>query len=160
MGKRATESRLPAFDHPPHLSWGGGELAIWFTEPWGMLTQMLRPTYATETLANFIADFAYSALLELRDTTTTPLIFVHDFSRMTGYESEARKLLTMWGFRIRSEIERVVVVQPPVKNELARLGISAAASALGVVGIRFEIVETVQAPIDRYGLSPRKNFPG
>jgi hypothetical protein len=148
------ETRLPAFDAPPHLTSGHGALAIWLVEPMGMLTQLRRPTHMTPELAEFISELAYSALLEICDDNRQPLTFVHDFSLLTGYDSEARRILTMWGLRITKRIERVVVIQPPIHSELARLGIHAAASALSLVGVRFEIVDSIVEPLEKYALRP------
>ncbi len=144
----------PAFATPPHLRSPDGPLFVWFTEPLGMLTQIMEPMHGSPEMARFISGVAWSALLELRGTRRERMIFVHDFTAMDSYDGEARRILTMWGLSIRSDIERIVVIQPPVKNRLARMGIAAAAAALGMLGVELDLDDTLPGALERLGLRP------
>ena len=155
----AVQDELPLFPTtalptPPHLRCPHSPLVVWFTEPLGMLTQLVEPAHGTAAMAEFITGTAWSALQELRGDRAERLLFIHDFSLMDTYDGEARRLLTMWGLSIRRDIDRIVVVQPPVKNRIARMGIAAAATALDMLGVQIELDEVLPVILDRYSVRP------
>jgi hypothetical protein len=120
-----------------------------------MVTQLLRPARGSAELGYFIAQLAYAALLELRGRRSERLRFVHDLTLMTGYDVEARQILTVWGLEIRDHIERITVVQPQDALDSIRFGLEGSAAALTSRGLRFEIVQRLEDAIGRYGLVPQ-----
>jgi len=153
----AASGRLLAFQGPPHAVFPGGAVAIWFTRPSGFVVQFLQPTHGTGEIARFIAREGTDRLLSLA-APSEPLIFVHDFSLLTGYESEARRILTDKGATIRSRVERIVVVPPPETMKIVRMGLAAAAATLSLLGVRISTEASLMTAVARLGLSRRDDL--
>lgn len=145
----------PAFAEPPHLLHPSGALGVWFTDPAGMVTQFRLPVAGTVELASFIARLGYAALLELRGRRPTRLSFVHDLTLMTGYDTEARHVMTLWGLEIREQIERVVVVRSREADQWLKFAIDGSGSALVGRGVRFDAVETLEEALALTKLTPQ-----
>ncbi len=58
----------------------------------------------------------------------TPIRIFHDFSRMTGYRTEARKLIVDWGVENRTLIVETHVL---FRSKVVAMGVSLATSLLG-----------------------------
>lgn len=146
--------RRPAFSGPPHAVFPGGGAAIWFTRPAGFVVQLLQPTHGTAALARFITEEGTDRLLSL----TRPgekLIFVHDLSPLTGYESEARRILTDKGMSIRDRVDRLIVVPPPETRKIVLMGLAAASASLSLIGVRMSMEPSLMTVIARLGLVRR-----
>ncbi|HLV22987.1 MAG TPA: hypothetical protein VKZ49_18990 [Polyangiaceae bacterium] len=146
-------SVTPAFSEPPHLLHPTGAMAVWFTEPAGMVTQLVRPNRGTTDLACFMAQLAFAALLELRGRRVEQLTFVHDLTLLTGYDEEAKRIWTTWALEIRDRIARIVIVQPRAPETLASLEVTA--TALVPRGVPFETRESVEQAVADFGLMPQ-----
>ncbi len=140
----------PAFGRAPHLVDPASGLAVWFTQPLGLVTQLHERTHLDEAMARFIADTAYGALCRLRAPGQL-FVAVHEWSAMTGYDSAARAVLTDWGVRIRNEVERVVIVLSDAAPKLVRMGVSVASVTLRLAGMRID-AERSPSVIARLGL--------
>jgi hypothetical protein len=139
----------PPFDEPPHLLHPSGALAIWFTDPPGMVTQFQYGARATDDLAQFVARLGFAALLELRGRRRDRLCFIHDLSLMSGYEPDARQTMTMWGLEARELVERVVVVPPRQGVESVRLGLEGSAAVLVARGMLLDFAPTIEEAVAR-----------
>ncbi len=150
------ETHRRAFATPPHLAHPEEAMSIWFTEPLGLLSQVTRPATGSVKMARFISELAWPALLELRGAEQQPMFIVHDLSLLEDVEPDAGRILTMFGLSARRDIERVVIVEPPSLPRLVHHAINAAGSALGLIGVRMELVESLDEALDRYQLVARE----
>lgn len=149
----ATVRRPPGFGEP-HLAFESAPVVVWFTDPIGMLIQITSPIHGSADIARFISVTAYERLLELRGASRQRITVVHDYTAITGYDSESRRVLTDWGLRIKNEVERIVVIQPPAKNKMLRMGLGAAASALSMIGLKIDFEDSLILTVGRLGLRP------
>lgn len=147
-------NRRPAFSGPPHAVFPGGGAAIWFTRPTGFIVQLLQPTHGTADLARFITDEGTDRLLTLA-RPGEKLIFVHDLSPLTGYDSEARRILTEKGMSIRDRVDRLIVVPPPETRKIVQMGLAAASASLSLLGIRMSMEPSLMTVIAKLGLVRR-----
>ena len=143
----------PVFPTPPHMEHPSG-LRVWLVRPLGVVTQLSRPVNADMDMARFLADEMNTKLWMLREHAGEKAVFVHDWGNLGHYSTEVRKYLTDWGIRIRRDIAALVVVLSPDTSALARMGISVAATALGLAGISLSLETDVQAVVRKRGLRP------
>ncbi len=125
---------------------------IWFVaDPDGWIVRYTPGATLTPAMATWVSTDAEAVLRERFPKGR--YTFVQDFSDLAGYEGGARKIYVDWGTRIRSRIERTILVPPPM-NPMMRMGVSAGMLALRVVGVTIETQPSVEQAIARYGLRP------
>ncbi len=137
----------------PHLRSPGGEVSSWIVEPAGMLNEASRGCFVTAALARFIT--AQVEALMKRVFPDGKYIYVHDFSRISGYEPRARRILTDWGISRRREVETIVVVTSP-SNAIVRMGVSTAAAVLRARGVDIHVADSLAEVVRAHGIRPAR----
>lgn len=150
----STTTRRAAFRAPPHLIDPSGDVAVWITEPAGMLVQLMHETAATVEMARFISQEAFSRLVGVLGPDERAY-FIYDMALMVKYDSEARMILTQWGVAVRDRIEHIVVRPPPEMNKLGRMGIQTIAAAMSLVGVKLDVVDDIEPFLRARNLRPR-----
>lgn len=74
-----------------------------------------------------------------------PQRFFHDWEAVSGYESEARALLTTWSLERRTLIRGVVVL---TQSKIVAMGVATANLATSVVGVHMQS-HMLRAPFER-----------
>jgi hypothetical protein len=131
----------------PHFSspW----LASWVIDPPGMLNQMLVSHVTEEHVLSITQDV--DALMRKRWPHAGKYLYIHDFSRVQGYDTAARKILQDWGIASRSEISMVLVVVPQA-NKILRMGAQAGTTFLRALGVPIEVSSTVKEAVEKYSV--------
>jgi hypothetical protein len=88
-------------------------------------------------LAESMRDFGNSCMSPERHGA-----FFHEWSRMTGYDSESRRVLTAWAVDRWRMIDRVVV---HTTSKLVAMGVATANLATVTVGLRLESHGSLEA---------------
>lgn len=125
----------------------------WLTSPAGVILVYATGVEIDQDVVRWAAEQCEAALTRRLPGNGTPLIYVHDFSRAVGYTSAGRKMMTEWGVRVRSRIQIVVAVAPQL-SPLIRMGLSAAAGALQIAGVRMEIASSLADVVTKLKLGP------
>lgn len=145
----------PVFAAPPHLE-HAGVLRVWFTEPIGVVTQIVHPVHADMEMARFFTDQMDPRLRELGGQPTPDFTFVHAWQHLSGYDTPCRRHLTDWGLGLRDHIRSLVVVLGDDTSSLARMGVNVAFSALRLAGIDARLASDIDEVVTRLELRPRE----
>ncbi len=156
MTKPEEEGVAPAPPSPfvgvaPDLSDPAEGVYSWLIEPAGMLNRYAN-VFVRLAAATFVTE-TVDAAMRARFPDTQRFLFIHDFSRCTGYAPEARQLFTDWGMRIRKHVDTAFIVPPPM-NAIFNLGVQAATMALRAGGMKVEIVKDLSPVIWRQRVKP------
>lgn len=116
-----------------------------------MLNEVLAGACVLADVAQYITT-AVEAEMKRRFPDAKRYYYVHDFSKISGYETSARRIMTDWGMSRRHEVQKVIVITSPM-NPLVRMGVSSAVAILRVAGMNIEISESLADTIARYGLA-------
>jgi hypothetical protein len=131
-------------------------MRVWLIEPLGLLTQVSETqTIADLAMAQWLSGPVTEALLAQRRGDER-LLFVHEWSAMTGYTRETRVEMTEWALRIRKHIARVVVHLGPEAPALVKMGISVASTALTMASVELDLVRDIDAALDEIDARPRR----
>lgn len=111
--------------------------------PWpGIIAVMSRPT----RIDMEVADALMVPMLELvrnRFPDAERFDILHDWSLATGYDTQARLVLTKWVLDQRSVFGRIMIIPSANESALMKLGITTAALAIRPFGLELELVESV-----------------
>jgi len=132
------------FQRPPHLVDPSGTLAVWFTEPPGMVVQFARRGPCTVELAEWLVATAGPRVLE-RFPGPEPLAFVLDLSQMVGRDPRARAIITEGVGTLAARAGRTVVVPPVSATRVYLASLHVAASLARVLGITVSVEPLPQA---------------
>jgi hypothetical protein len=143
------------FSARPHRTSTPDALAVWFTQPWGMVTQFTAATTMTEAAAEFIIA-SYDELTRRCPDASRRFVFMHDWSLGSGYEPGARTRLVTWGRQIHQRVDRVVICMGKNTPALARMGLGVGAAAMAVIGMKLDVLYGVEAAAiaATHGLTP------
>lgn len=133
-----------------------GLIDVWWTEPLGLMCR-IRATHMTQALATFLAK---DVDRELRRLGPGPYVFVHDWSTLRGYDSDARKVLTDWGTRLDKQMKAVRIYIDPKTSSLVRMGLTVACAALTVAGHDVAATTSIDATLASFGMRPRARAEG
>lgn len=141
---------ITAHLHPPRA-----RVRTWFIEPAGMCNKIDPGASVTAEVATYISEHVYN-LMRARFPLARRFLFIHDFSEAAGYDTQGRQILTQWAMRVRSQIENVFVITPPL-NSVFHMGINTVAMTLRLGGIPFETIQHVDEVRARYPIKPCAN---
>jgi hypothetical protein len=108
-----------------------GEVEVWRSEGGGQLRMWTSASVVQSEMAGHLdvaLGHAFLSYFEPLLTRGDVLTGLHDWSRMTGYDTEARKLLTRWTGEHRASFRRIVIY---TQSRLVRMGIATANLVLG-----------------------------
>lgn len=137
--------------HEPHLV--GKGVSVWLTQPAGMFTRT-NASHLDPGIATFLAKDAMR-LLRIQCLGSSPYIFFHDLSSLHSYDTEARNVMTRWGFDVRKEVKLLRIHVGPEAPTLVRMGATVGCATLAVAGYDIRLVDDLAAEIRRLGLRPR-----
>jgi hypothetical protein len=123
-----------AFDTPLDLVDPSRTLAVWFTEPAGIVVQFARRGPGTVAVAQWLAGAASERLRE-RFPRDEALICVLDLTRMEGRDPMARAIIVDAARAVADRIIRAVVVPPDTSSRVYLASLKAAASLARVFGL-------------------------
>jgi hypothetical protein len=123
---------------PPHLEDPSGSVAVWYTDPPGVVMQFVQAARGDLTLVRWLVGPARERLLE-RFPGSSPLVFVMDLGLMTGRDAAVRPILNEAAKALRPRIARSVVVPPENASAIYMASLHASVSLLRVFGVPVEI---------------------
>lgn len=129
-----------------------GLVDVWWTDPPGLMCR-IRATHMTQAIATFLARDVDRGL---RLLGAGPYVFVHDWSTLRGYDSDARKVLTDWGTRLDKQMKSVRIYVDPKSSSLVRMGLTVACAALTVAGHDVAATTNIDATLAKLGMRPRR----
>ena len=141
-----------AFDAPPHMMDSSRTMAVWFTEPAGLVAQFARPARWSVPLAEWLVGPVISRLLK-RFPGDQPLVFVLDLTQMNGRDPPVRQLVVEAARSLTHRARRAVVVPPENANRVYLAGVQAAASIARVFGLTVSI-ESLPEALDSLRAAP------
>jgi hypothetical protein len=141
------------FDAPDvvHLESG---VRAWFASPCAVITQVPRPSRTSPAEGDFYRDILLEALQALPDTQGGQ-IWIHDWSRVVGYDPVLRARLPQFAFGHRRRLHTIVMVMPEHPDPVPQMGVTMGAAALRLAGINCLVVATLDEAIERTQVRPR-----
>jgi hypothetical protein len=152
MTTRVLETRA-VFKAPPHLLDPSRTLAVWFTDPPGMVVQFARSAPCTLPVAQWLAGPARESLLN-RFPGNGPLVFVLDLTHMNGRDPQVRALILEAARPLASRAQRCVVVPPENASRVYLASVRAAASLARVFGLTVSVESSSEAVRSLSAASP------
>ncbi|MCB9614963.1 MAG: hypothetical protein H6722_33945 [Sandaracinus sp.] len=120
------------------MSHGQGRYLVWSVGPHAIVSQLRAPGALTAEMAALLPEVAWPVLTR-RPPPPEGYTIVGDWSSMTSYESEARRLLTSFTLEHRKPIGRLCIVLAETSSPLVKMGVTAASAALAVAGLRLDV---------------------
>ena len=136
----------------PSMTSADGLIDVWWTHPPGLMCR-IRATHMTQPLAIFLAQ---DVDRELRRLSPGPYVFVHDWSALRGYDTDARKVMTDWGTRLDKQMKSVRIYIDPTTSSLVRMGLTVGCAALTVAGHDVAATTNINATLASLGMRPRR----
>jgi hypothetical protein len=130
-----------AFDVPPDAQ-GPGNLWAWFTDPPGVVVQMISPERGTKEMAEWLVGPGFTQL-RARFPQESSLVLVLDFSQMLGRDAAARVVLMEKAREARELFARTYLVPPTKVNPVYLTTLHAAAALLSGFGIDLVIARSL-----------------
>ncbi|MEW5851763.1 MAG: hypothetical protein AB2A00_23440 [Myxococcota bacterium] len=129
------------FAEPPHLRSPDGSMAIWYTEPLGMVDELLTDNMTSATV-KFLVETASARLEQAYARAPQPMVFVHVWKRARTYDMAARARLVQWGLTMGAEkIQRIWVLLEPQCPTFVKMACHAGAVPFAVRRIPMLITE-------------------
>jgi hypothetical protein len=153
MIERSVVAPAPtAFPEPPHLTDPSGAIAIWYTQPPGVVLQLTRPVHGTVSHAQWLAGPAREEML--RRFPHQELIVLFDVHLATGRDPAMRPIMLDVGRGLLGRAERVVVVLPRHLSPAIRSAMEVTLSILRVFGLPLEAASSLTYTLAATGLRP------
>jgi hypothetical protein len=148
VGSRALEA--PFGGLPPHFVHEGLGYAVWFTEPAGVVGQLLRPRRVDGALVELVTGPLHAAVRSIVEAGRRTHA-LHDWSLATGYEPSTRQALTSWLIAHRHELAAMGAIAP-LHDHLIRIGAEVARTVLLVAGTELRFYESLGEATSKLGL--------
>jgi hypothetical protein len=140
-----------AFAAPPHLVHPSRDMVCWFTDPPGIVIQIVRAAQGTRAMTEWLGHTAEHALFA-RFPGAVNLTVVLDLSLMTGREPGARNGLVEPAKRMKARVARTILVPPRAASQVYLGSMYAATALLSAFGVHVEINRTMSKALIAYGL--------
>lgn len=139
-----------AFSAKPHFLDSTGTMAVWFTEPQGVVLQFVEDGWGNAANVRWLAD---EPLAELkRRLGDEPLVVVVDLSRMLGRDRSGRAAFIELSKSFAGRVKACYVVPPMSATPMYLATLKTTASILKVFGLHFEFAETASDAIAALGM--------
>lgn len=148
VGSLALE--VPFAGQPPHYTHEALGYAVWFTEPAGVLGQLLRPRQVDAALVELVTGPLHVAVRSIAGPGRRTHA-IHDWSLATGYEPSTRQALTGWLIAHRHELAAMGTIAP-LQDRMIRVGAEIARTVLLVAGTELRFYESLGEAITKLGL--------
>ena len=141
---------MNAWVDPPHEVLEESGVTFTFTNPPGVVVRIIKPVQID---GDIVAVLTHPLRRRLPERfPDSEHVYVHDWSRATGYEVAARTALTNWVIRHRHEIGGAHIVSPESDGALLRVGVSTAALTLRPFRVRLRLHNTLEQALDAAGV--------
>lgn len=140
-----------AFAAPPHLVHPSRDMVCWFTDPPGIVIQIVRAAQGTRAMTEWLGNTAQDALFA-RFPGAANLMVVLDLSLMTGREPGARNGLVEPAKRMKSRVARTILLPPRAASQVYLGSMYAATALLSAFGVHVEISRSLSKVLFAYGL--------
>ena len=127
-----------AFEEAPHLKDPTSAVGAWFTQPLGMVFQLVRRARFTNEMARWVAGPAIETFWELAPQQTG-VVLVLDVSLMDGRDSEVRSIIQAAAEKYHARIARSIVIPPRTANAAYMKALQVSVVLLRVFGVTVEI---------------------
>jgi hypothetical protein len=141
-----------AFAEPPHLVDPRGDIAIWYTEPPGLVLQLTKPTHGTRAHAEWLAGPSFAELG--RRFPNHELIVLFDAHLATGRDPDFRPLMMNVAKALLGRAKRIVVVLPRTVPPALRSAMEVSVALLRLFGLPLEIAASLTYTLAQTGMKP------
>jgi hypothetical protein len=131
----------PIFGSKPHATDPSGSLAVWYTEPPGVVIQLLTAREGTLELVQWLAGPS-RAQTERRFHDRDDLQVLFDVRLLTGRAPEVRAQIMELAKAMRPRVKRVVVLPPRDWSPALRRTLEVTVSILRVFGLQIAVAQT------------------
>ena len=143
----------PVFDAAPDLSYEGGPLSAWFTDPPGAVVQLTEAVVFSKDMAEWIVGPGFEELSK-RFPRCTELNLVLDLRPMTSREPAARPVIMAAGMKHMFMFTKVAVIAPQKPQPLYMSTLHGAVALLSAIGPEVRIFETIEEAQQMMALRP------
>lgn len=145
------DSPPAAFAVPPHVVDDSGLVAVWFTDPPGVVLQLTQPARGTTAIAEWIVGPAYGQIVS-RFPDARDLRVVLDMRQMTGRAATARALLIEHAKLIAPRLGTVIILPSIHLGSLYIKVVEATAVMLRAFGIRIQLESNLERALAKLEL--------
>lgn len=142
----------PIFPTSAHLTCRDGPVACWFTDPPGVVFQLLEPARMTANMAQWIVGPAFDSMLTHFASSEGELVFLIDLRPMTGRDADVRATFMSFARNSGSKLRAAVIIPPRRANPLYVGGLQTASALVSAFAPSLEITNSVPDVLDRYHL--------
>jgi hypothetical protein len=136
---------------PPHATDPTGAVDVRYTEPPGVLLQLVRPARGTTEMAEWVTETGLTMLFA-RFPHSRDLRVILDMRLMTGRSASARALLIQAGMRCVGRVGHVVLIPSQQLGAAYLAVVEAAAALVRSSGLRVDIEHDLQAVLARHAV--------
>jgi hypothetical protein len=133
----------------PHATDPSGSVALRFTDPPGVLLQLVRPARGTTEMAEWLAGPGLSLLFD-RFPQVGNLRVIMDMRLMTGRSASARSLIIQAGVRCVGRVGHAIVIPSQQLGETYLGVVEAGAALVRLAGLRVDIEHDLSAVLARH----------
>ncbi|HEX2675580.1 MAG TPA: hypothetical protein VHM19_03050 [Polyangiales bacterium] len=131
----------PFFPEPPHARDPSGKIAVWYTEPAGVVLQLLESCEGTLEMAQWIAGPNAAETRRRFPAENGELIVVFDMRALTGRDPAARATVIEMGKTMRSRVKRIVLLPPRTFSPTLRRTMEVTLALLKVFGLNIDVAQ-------------------
>jgi hypothetical protein len=152
--RRASNHAPPVpFSPRPDVLDPSGEIAIWYTDPPGLIMQLTRPAHVTLDGVKWLVGPGHQ-MMEERFPGVTAFITVLDLRRMTSRDYAARTLILDRSFARRDRFRQSYVLLPENAGPIYRTSAQAGVTLLRVMGFPVEVAASLDDAVRKGCLQP------
>lgn len=139
----------PIFDVAAHATLG--DLEAWITDPPGMVDHVADGARLTAEMATYLTTDVDRMMRE-RWPDASKFVYVHDFSRVIGYDNEAIQILAEWGRVSMKHVAAIIVIVDTKTDFMTRVGAYGATKVLNICGVPIDTSASMSETIKRFEL--------
>jgi hypothetical protein len=151
MAHAPSATHVVGFTTPPDVVDPTGSIAVWWTDPPGVLLQLTRPARGTTAMAEWLIGPLFDALVR-RFPEARELRVILDMRHMTGRSAIARALMLRHAKAIARRLGQVVIVPSTHLGPAYIKLLEATALLLSVAGVRLVIEHNLDRALEKQGL--------
>ena len=152
--RRASNYAPPVpFHSRPDMIDPTGEIAAWYTDPPGVIMQLMRPTHLSVERVKWLLGPGHR-MLEERFPDAREFITVLDLRRMTSRDVAARTLLLDRSLARRELFHQSYVLLPESAGPIYRTSAQAGVTLLRVMGFPVEVTPSLDDAVRKASLRP------
>jgi hypothetical protein len=153
MDSPRSETVRPPFDCAPHVLHPDGVVAMWLTEPAGIVIQIAQPTHAKAELARWLVDAAVPAMKGL---LANKYFLVLDWTLMLSRDADARKIFVDSASSLKPAPVSVHIIPPQNASPLFVSSMRVASALIAAFGVDLQIDASLPLAVSTCGLRAAK----